>query len=360
MPTSEERKRQFEEEGRRYRLGARRQVTAYIWDNDPIKQYVRRFGWLEVIRDYLERRRRDGVHGSWKYLTLPGANASDIGLLCREGLLQQTSDGFRDVAICDTTGAEEVVSKVGGVLAYSSGPFRKAVAWPSGDLCRFFPFDVINLDLTGAVITGATTRDTALRRLVGIRWIFRLQRGQGFLLLLTASADDESARDRLEHVLADNLAREPRFRDAYVEVHGNLATDPYLADFRLLNQLVIPKVIARMARDCGYGVMERFVAKYDRPSHEMLSHSFELEFLGRRKAEKKYEPYFKEVPVDELSQQLPSQTQIRAVEAYVDFLPTLPRREPTDVQVILRDSPGLEADLTQEAESLVGWPRGDH
>ncbi len=173
--------------------------------------------------------------------------------------------------------------------------------------------------------------------------------------MLTASADDESARGTLERVLVNNLDKEDTFREVYLTRYGGLDPKPYLEDYRALVQLVVPKLIARIARDCGYRVLEHFVAKYDRPQHKMICHSLEFEFLGRRKAAKKYEPYFKEIPLDEVSEELPSQVQKQAIDAYVDFIPTLVQRNPEYVEVLLRDTTGLEAKLAEEAELLIGW-----
>src|SRR5437588_11026238 len=89
---------------------------------DPLKQYVRRFGWLTVIQDYVERFRAAALDRQWKYLTLPGKHSPDIGLLWRAGLIEKNADGKLCVAICDKDWAEEVARELlafGGILAYS-------------------------------------------------------------------------------------------------------------------------------------------------------------------------------------------------------------------------------------------------
>lgn len=354
MPKREARKQKLEEEARRIHEQAEHQVTDSVWDRDPIKQYVRRFGWLQVIQDYVERRRKDGVDRPLKYLTIPGPNASDIGLLWRAGFLTRTDDGFPDVAICDKTSAERVVTNLGGLRGYSKCSFYKAVKQPNGDLCSLFPFDVINLDLCGSVITGAPKRDIALRRLEGIREIFQLQRGQGFLLLLTTSTDDKSARLMLEGVLLQNFD-EDKFKEAYLSRYGVLDLSPFQKDYRAFMGLVLPKVIGRMARDRGYRIVEHFVAKYDRPTHNLICYSFELEPLGRRDPARKYEPRFGQIVWPELTEELSNRARRQATDAYEDFLPLLVRRGSQDVAGILRADPDLEAELRGEAESLIRW-----
>jgi len=349
MPKREERKPRLEEEARRIREQAERQFTASAWDLDPIKQYVRRFGWLEVIQGYVERRRNDGVIRPLKYLTIPGANASDIGLLWRANLLDRTTDGFPYVAICDKEHADTVLKNLGVLLGVSHRWFYQAVR---DELVAVFPFDVINLDLCGAVITGHPKRHKAVRRLAGIRQIFRLQGGQSFLLLLTTSTDDESARQILEEVLLDNFDEDP-FKEVYLSRYGRLDLTPFRNDYRAFVRLVLPKLIGWMARDCGYRVVEHFVAKYDRPTHKLICHSFELEPLGRRESAKKYEPRFNFW--DELIEQLSNRARRRADAAYEEFLPTLLQHDPYDVPGILAAAPYLKAKLRRQAESLVRW-----
>ncbi len=116
MSKRQERSPRFEEEARRYREHAKRQVTVSVWDRDPIKQFIRHFGWLQVIQDFVERRREAGVDRPLRYLTIPGSNASDIDLLWQAGLLTRTNGGFPYVAICDETSAEEVVANLGRFL----------------------------------------------------------------------------------------------------------------------------------------------------------------------------------------------------------------------------------------------------
>lgn len=354
MPKSEERQPGLDRELDRLREESARQVTYSAWDRDPVKQYVRRYGWLHVIQEYVERRRHAGVHRPLKYLTLPGPYASDIGLLYRHGLLTRTADGFPWVAICDESSAEQVVATLGSVLGYSSRPFEEAVKWPQGDLCGYFPFDVINLDLTGAVVTDHEDRARARRRLDGIRSVFSLQCGQSFLLLLTTSTEAVSGRRYLKEVVLSNLDEGP-FREKYQQKYGTLDLDPFDDDYRGLVRVALPKAIARVARDYGFGLVEHFVGTYERPAHRLISHSFELQQLSRRKAAKQYEPLIDQPPWDELTERLSRAGRRKADAAYDDFLPSVLERDPEDIPTILAEETELEADLCCESESLVGW-----
>lgn len=349
----EERKRRLEEEevSRRIREQAERQKELFFLEQDPIKQYVRHFGWLQIVQDYVQRRRDDGVNRPLRYLTLPGPSATDVGVLWRAGLLARTDEGFPDLVICDEKFADEALMVLGTVDGVSRQSLIHAV---KEDLVPYFPFDVINLDMYGAVVTGSPLRRRALRTLRAIRQIIHLQRGQSFLFLLTCSTDESSAHTYLEECLLGNF-NEDDFRKAYLERYGELDSNPFQNDYRTFVGLVLPKAIGRMARKRGYKTVERFAAKYNRKGHHILCHSFELEHLGRRKPEKKYEACFENVEWDELNEELSGSTRDLANRAYLEFIPTLVQRDLLDVEDILRSNPDLGIRMKQEAKSYIGW-----
>lgn len=353
MSKRQERGPRSEEEYQRLREQSERQVTLSVWDRNPIKQYVRRFGWLEVIQGFVERRLEAGVDRPLKYLTIPGPNASDIRFLWQAGLLYRDTDGFPYVVICDRDNADEALKVLGAVGGVSRQSFDKAMR---KELPPYFPFDVINLDICGAVIIGHTDRRQALMTLTAIRRAFWFQKGQGFLLLLTTSTDNQSARRYLEGVFWQNL-NEDNFPEAYLDRYKVLDLSPFQKDYRTFVGLVLPKVIGRMARNRGYKVAERFAAKYNsRGGHRMFCCSFEFEPLGGREPAKKYEPRFKSArwdKLDELSEELSNRARTLASIAYGDFIPDLVRRELLDIADILRTNPELESELTSEAESLI-------
>jgi hypothetical protein len=356
MSKRTERRHRFAEEGRRFRKQSEDQVETFFLDNEPIKQFVRHVGWLQVIQNYVEKRRSDGFDRPLKYLTLPGPSAPDVGLLWRAGLLVRDDNGFPNVVICDDEHADDALKVLGAVRGVSKRPFDEAV---SHELSPYFPFDVINLDMYGAVVTSGTHRDRALRTLAGIRRAIWQQKGQRLLLLLTTSTDDEPARKYLEDVLLQNF-NEDNFKEAYLERYQALDLNPFQNDYRTFVSLVLPKAIGKMARDRGYKITEHFVAKYDRTKHakptsHMLCHSFELEPLGGREPKKQHEPRFRRVVWDELTEELSMRARDLANSAYAEFICTLLRRDPVDVVDILNTNPRLKTDMAKEAKSLVGW-----
>lgn len=364
MSKREERLSSSQEEAELIRRQAEAEVLLSKWDLDPPKQFIRRYAWLDIIRDYNERVRRAGIRRPLKYLTLPGMNASDIGHWWKEGLLSRDDQGRLNVAICDDENAEQVASNLGtlgGVLDYGSRTLIQELTDPSSRLVRHFPFDVINLDMCDCLIPLNKQRG-----LDTVRWLLRHQRGQGFLLLLTTKPDP-NARDKYLRILRLNLQNESGFRQAYVEEYGTDDERPCLINYTNFSQIVFPKAIASLARSNGYKTRERFAAWYPRndegsgTQYDMVCHSLEFEPIGCIKPASKYKPRFREVNRNEndevIFNELSSTVREKAEKQYGQFVMTLPLRKPEDVKARLSIDASLEADLDKEARSLMFWWR---
>lgn len=332
-------------------------AVAYYEERDPPKHFVRTFGWLNVVEDYIRRLRNDGINRPWKYFTLPGRNSTDIGLLMNSDLLDKTPDGTLSVAICDHKYADQVVldlGKFGGVLAYSNRDLDEELEQKYSQIKAHFPFDVINLDLCTPLIPAKQISNLTI-----IEWVFALQMGQGFLLLLTTRTDP-TARDRLLEILTQNL-EEPSFRDAYIQEYKTANPDLCVADYTRFTQIVFPKALARWARERGYKTHERFVARYQRSARvQMIAHSLEFEPLGKR-GMNKYAPRFKTPPttlIDRmLNQELTRGVRAAADQAYAEFTSNLLNRNITDIRAELSVNQQLERRLGDESEALGGWYR---
>jgi hypothetical protein len=338
-------------------------TTAAIYDRDPAKQYVREVGWLQVISEYLNRFRAAQTGRVWKYLTLPGKHAADVGLLWRAGLLEKSDDGKFNVAICDMKNAASVSAKIaprGTLLAVSARPLDEELRLPGSSLANEFPFDVINLDWCDSLMP--VIRPDA--NLLTIEWIFRLQRRQSFLLLLTTRPAHHS-QNSLRPFLSDNLRDEPEFRQAYITRYGNERLASCLANYTEFTQIVVPKAIAEWARYWGYRTHEHFVGRYKRParrqypSYEMICHSFEFERLGTSGDRRKYEPAFQKVSRDSIRDRLyarlPTSVRNEAAQTYLRFIIHLLSRQSNDITTFLRSDSVRMAELTASAEALIGW-----
>lgn len=359
MPSkSARRKAEFVPEIKALVQQAKTQVDNEIWDDDPVKHYVRRFGWLEIIQRYREQRLNDGIETPLKILTLPSKNATDIGLLFNNGIIAKDDNGKLNVAICDDTYSEKVVanlSKVGSLLASSKKRLHLALQEDESIISQF-PFDVINMDLCNPLVPEKTIENQE-----ALKWMFKYQRGQSFLLLLTTRADNNIGNSKhLLDVLNHNLADVPSFSESYLRRYGNL--DPHSCSRDAVNfiQIVYPKVVARYGRYYGYRTVEHFTAHYRRNHfYSMACHSFEFEPLARRDPKKKYEPRIDKILWDEVEERVYGEFspahQIEAVNAYVSFIESLPERESDRVDEILERNDRLKKSLNREAVGLHEW-----
>lgn len=333
----------------------RRQVAA--WELDPPKQFVRREGWEKVLANFIKKIKNSGVTRPWKYFTFPGENALDIGHLYNKGLLETNSDNKLNVAICDQKHGDTValkLQKVGGILASSNKELHEALADRNNVIVKQFPFDVINLDLTNALLK------SNLQNMYILDQLFELQRGQAFMLLLTSRPNLSQQAEKLT-VLVENLQTVPEFTAAYKAKYTTVDPSASLADFTTFTQIVFSKIVARYAREFRYLVHEHFSAKYQRvndfESYDMVVHSFELDpIIGRRQDIAKYEPRWAMASNDRIQQFLKGERiRHQAEEGYKTYICGLPGRNILNVDEILKSQPNLNDELIKEAETLSTW-----
>lgn len=330
----------------------RKQVAA--WELDPSKQYVRREGWEKVLDTFLQKVRACGVARPLKYFTLPGENALDIGHLYTKGLLNFDSEGKLSVAICDKLHGNKValkLQKFGGLLASSERELQEALGDLNSSLVRQFPFDVINLDFTNSLIL------PNLNNLLALDQVFELQKGQGFLLLLTSRPEKAQKDEHLE-VLAENLRTIAEFEEAYKVKYSTNDPAACLTDYTTFTQIVFSKIIARYAREFRYIVHEHFSAKYHRKNnYDMVVHSFELDpIVGKRPDAAKYEPRWNVPRRYRIEQFLKGETiRQEAEQEYKKYISRLPAREILNIDEHIQHNPELIEELLKETETLGTW-----
>lgn len=91
----------------------------------------------------------------------------------------------------------------------------------------------------------------------------------------------------------------------------------------------------------------------------MISHSFELEPLGRHEEKLKYAPCFSRIPRDAAEEKvcnpLSPQDEERAQQAYRKFITNLLKHPSINITTILHENPQLKNELENEANSLIQW-----
>ncbi len=358
MSRESEHRRLAEKNAPGIRKKEEQRIQRRAWDLDPLKQFVRRYGWLDVIKSYIKRCRDEGYSKPWRYLTLPGPNASDIGFLLKEGILERIDDGTNrlNVAICDVDNAEQVANYLGdwgGLLAVSPNWLHKELNRKDSNLDQYFPFDVINMDLCDCLYP--PSNDDNLRAL---EWIFLKQCGRSFLLFVTTNPRD-LARDQLVKILEQNMKHSAGFKQAFVQRYKTNAVVPATRDNISFAQITLPKIIARLARENGYEMQEHFVARYKgNRRDEIIAHSFEFEPIGL-KGRSKFEPRFDFTPHSSIrsrfQRDLSQAVQTVAQQKYETFIQVLPTRQSLDITAKLKGDKALNDKLESEAKALDRW-----
>jgi len=339
------------------------------WEFDPTKQFIRRNAWLQPVRDFLKARAEAGVQDPWKYLTLPGKDALDVGLLYREGLLERHDDGWPTLAICDKKYGSLVVTRIGRpMLGWARKTIENVLFEPDHAITTNFPYEVINLDYCGALFLEMPNWRLHGRVAI-LRQIMILQRRCAFLLLLTTRDSSNKikpkARERMAAYLQWNIKYDDQFRCQYEATFESLDPEACLADFERFAQIVVPKVVALYASKCAYELNELFAGSYLRQDQQgqpyrMICQTFELNPIGRSSIDR-YRPdpriprLLTHPSLSDVLSCVSPQEQELADEARSNFVAGLLARNPLDVSTLLENDDVLNRELATDAESLGNW-----
>ena len=113
------------------------------WDTDVIKHYVRRQAWLPAALAQIEASRRSGRQP--KYLTFCAANAIDVFLFLKEGVISrdQRTDVVQDTYFCEKRDEEfnEISQLIGAHEQGFLGDFKEIVLYEDDDETRCLDYD---------------------------------------------------------------------------------------------------------------------------------------------------------------------------------------------------------------------------
>lgn len=287
----------------------------------------------------------------------------DIGLFRREGIVVQTEDGNLNVAICDKGKGAEIanqLAKFGGVLAFSDRLLNEELRENSNAIPKQFPFDVINLDFCNTLIP------VDQENLDSLQWIFEYQRGKGFLLLLTAR--EYPNPQTYLNLISQNLENEEDFAHRYNEIFGSIDSNLCAENLTQFSQIIYPKLVCSFAKKYRYKVIEHFVAHYSREpaaghKYHMVSHSFELEPIGRR-GRNKFRPRHDHVGQDRIEEALGTPFFRRQMEItneeYSNFVPSLLLHERSvSIDEALQNNDALRNEFESQGNQLIYWLNSD-
>lgn len=284
-------------------------MTDIDYATDVLKHYVRKNGWLPACRE-----QRGAVSPSkqnpLRYFTFCAAEAIDVFMLERAGILRRSNDNGRLESVFFCERDEEVFGKIARLIGSPDqgfqGEFEDIVLFEEDEDTRerelysnrneffpadvrkklrhkdahqrlrdAFPFDVINLDLFGIMFPprGPVVAPILKAILRVLEWQTEAlssrppnRRNKQFALFLTSHVDrentNEAAVEQLINRVSVNISTYEGFRSAFAERYGHLDAAALAgSDFPEFFCLALAKYIAHKAlHNLGWEV--RFKSTY--------------------------------------------------------------------------------------------------
>ena len=269
---------------------------------DTLKHYVRRCGWLTAAKDQKHAISRRSKRIPLRYFTFCAAEAIDVFMLEREGILERSEETGRleGVYFCekDLDKFGIIANLIGSPEQGFRGPFEKIVLFEDDEeteektleddqphthevrekliykdahyrLRKAFPFDIINLDVCGGVMFPHEQEviTPLLESIVQIlewqtesRFLINNRECNQFTLFLTSHIDsdstDQTAIQQLENRVIDNISTSMDFQSAFVSQYGHNQVQKLVSEnFAEFFCLALPKfMIHRALYDYGWQV----------------------------------------------------------------------------------------------------------
>lgn len=267
------------------------------YETDPLKHYVRKHGWLTEAKRQKHVIRNRSKRIPLRYFTFCAAEAIDVFMLAREGILKRSEETGRleGVYFCeeDDENFGIIADLIGSPENGFQGKFEKIVLFKDDEetkdktledeqedqdpytpdmreklrykdkhhrLRAAFPFDIINLDVCGVMFP--PRRDIMAPLLESIIQILAWQTESKFLinereckqftLFLTSHIDptdtNQNAIAQLENRVIKNMHTNEGFRSAFVEYYGHDLVEKLVQDnFAEFFCIALPKFIIHEA-----------------------------------------------------------------------------------------------------------------
>ena len=263
------------------------------FETDPLKHYVRKYGWLAAARQQKQAIRNRLNKIPLRYFTFCAAEAIDVCMLEREGILGRSRDTGRleGVYFCEANDESFgiIADLIGSPQQGFQGQFEKIVLFEDDQetegrkltdddfyppeirrklrykdahhrLREAFPFDIINLDVCGVMFP---PREVTMTRLLkSIIQILEWQTNSKFpindlkcdqfTLFLTSHIDpiltNQTAIQQLADIVIENIRTSIDFRSAFVKQYGHDEVKTLVGEnFSEFFCLALPKFIIRKA-----------------------------------------------------------------------------------------------------------------
>ena len=284
-----------------------RPTTKLNWDTDVVKHYIRRAAWLPALIAQSADSKSTGRKP--KYLTFCAAQAIDVFLFLREGLLTRDTDtdSVLNTYFCekDATGFNTISQLIGAHEQGFFGDFQDMILFEEDELTKGFtyadrqqrygrdirrrlsvkarhqrfkaaiPFDVVNLDICGTFFPPSSGLLSPM--LKSLRRLFKWQTASAlknssfasFTIFLTTHVEcgrvSEVAMNDLVTLMDSNRSEYSEFSRTLEKRFGT--SDPRILaaeEFSGFYCIALPKMIVNEAFKQGWTAVVRFSGQYQR------------------------------------------------------------------------------------------------
>ena len=240
------------------------------FETDLLKHYVRRYGWLAATRKQKNAIRKRSKRIPLRYFTFCAADAIDVFMLEKEGILTrgQESGRLEGVYFCEKDDDEfgDIANLIGSPEQGFLGEFEKIVLFEDDQVTigktlededfypseirkklRYkdahhrlrdaFPFDIINLDVCGVMFPPRRGIMTPLLKstIKILEWqtkskfLINQRQSNRFTLFLTSHIDKDDTNqqvvEQLEKRVNDNISTSEDFQSAFFNQYGHNQAD---------------------------------------------------------------------------------------------------------------------------------------
>ena len=263
------------------------------YETDPLKHYVRKHGWLTAARQQKHVIKNRSKRIPLRYFTFCAAEAIDVFMLEREGILERSEDTGRleGVYFCevDLNNFGIIADLIGSPEQGFQGEFERIVLFEDDEkttgksladqdfypleirkklrykdahhrLCKAFPFDIINLDVCGVMFPPrkdvmAPLLESIIRILAWqteSKFLINERECQRFTLFLTSHIDpndtNQNAIEQLKNRFIHNMDTNSEFQSAFAMHYGHNQVNKLAYDnFAEFFCIALPKFIIHEA-----------------------------------------------------------------------------------------------------------------
>lgn len=313
---------------------------------DPVKHFVRKYGWLPSAQKRLRSLRSNPKRSREfaRYFSLCGPDAIDVLFMAQNGIIERGPRGFPGTAVCeaDLESFRTIAPRLGQSAGTFYGAFEDVVGKDSFEKCS--PFDIINLDFTSTLFPNWQTPYSNTVR--AIQRLMRIQEShqRSFDLYLTFRArrveSNRSAVDELKTMMEENLKDDHDANRLFTKHCAPSVLDLLKKDFCQFVARTVPKLLIE------FGAQHHFIGEH------VNTYIYRRQTWNGVTGERVTYFMIKFILTFEFERGKLSSTH-KAISNVRRQIPQILTNNPFDVRTYLSQNPSLEKTLVQEVSRLL-------